>query len=67
MANYEATGDPIVEKKFTVEVYKRIFDTVKQNIVNRFRSIRDTFNVIIVYSFRITCETNYLKYYFIYL
>ncbi|VVC40033.1 Ribonuclease H-like domain,HAT, C-terminal dimerisation domain [Cinara cedri] len=43
MASYEATGDTImnVEKKFTVDAYNRVFDTIIQSMENRFTNDKE--------------------------
>lgn len=43
MANYEATVETIlnVEKKFTVDVYNRVFDTIIISIENRFTNNKE--------------------------
>lgn len=43
IANYEAADDTIinVEKKFTVDVYNRVFDTIIQSMNNRFTNNKE--------------------------
>lgn len=43
MANYEASDDTIinVEKKFTIDVYNRVFDTIIQSMKNRFTNNKE--------------------------
>ena len=42
MANYESNNEPIVEeKKFTIEIYNRVLDTIIESMNKRFSNNND--------------------------